>query len=100
MWQVCGLKWAPDDRQLASGGNDNKLYCWSAAASQPVLCFDDHQVPWQATVLDRRASPAAVPGGMHAAGWEGAASVLLNAEASPQGLPCCYWTWRPPVRAS
>jgi cell division cycle 20-like protein 1, cofactor of APC complex len=47
--QVCGLKWAPDDRQLASGGNDNKLYCWSAAASQPVLCFDDHQVQWRAT---------------------------------------------------
>lgn len=42
--QVCGLKWSPDDRQLASGGNDNQLYCWSASSSQPVLRFDDHQV--------------------------------------------------------
>eukprot|EP00343_Euplotes_focardii_P001483 CAMPEP_0205802156 /NCGR_PEP_ID=MMETSP0205-20121125/4384_1 /ASSEMBLY_ACC=CAM_ASM_000278 /TAXON_ID=36767 /ORGANISM="Euplotes focardii, Strain TN1" /LENGTH=315 /DNA_ID=CAMNT_0053068101 /DNA_START=121 /DNA_END=1065 /DNA_ORIENTATION=- len=26
--EVCGLKWSPDDQQLASGGNDNKLYIW------------------------------------------------------------------------
>lgn len=27
--EVCGLKWSFDDKQLASGGNDNKLYIWN-----------------------------------------------------------------------
>ena len=26
--EVCGLKWSYDDRMLASGGNDNKLFVW------------------------------------------------------------------------
>ena len=30
--EVCGLKWSPSGRQLASGGNDNLLYVWDAAA--------------------------------------------------------------------
>lgn len=25
MCQVCGLKWSHDDRELASGGNDNQV---------------------------------------------------------------------------
>ena len=27
--EVCGLKWSFDNSQLASGGNDNKLFIWS-----------------------------------------------------------------------
>jgi cell division cycle 20-like protein 1, cofactor of APC complex len=27
--EVCGLKWSPDDAQLASGGNDNRLIVWN-----------------------------------------------------------------------
>ena len=27
--EVCGLKWSFDERLLASGGNDNKLYVWA-----------------------------------------------------------------------
>ena len=40
--QVCGLKWSPDDRQIASGGNDNQLYIWNQQSSAPVLKFSDH----------------------------------------------------------
>ena len=31
--EVCGLKWSFDDQLLASGGNDNRLYVWSWAAT-------------------------------------------------------------------
>ncbi|CAI5489128.1 unnamed protein product [Closterium sp. Naga37s-1] len=30
--EVCGLKWSPSGRQLASGGNDNLLHIWDASA--------------------------------------------------------------------
>ncbi|KAM3143035.1 Protein FIZZY-RELATED 2 [Paramecium bursaria] len=42
--EVCGLKWSPDSQYLASGGNDNKLYIWSAQnLSKPICKFNDHQ---------------------------------------------------------
>jgi cell division cycle 20-like protein 1 (cofactor of APC complex) len=31
--EICGLKWSPDETQLASGGNDNKLMLWNAKSS-------------------------------------------------------------------
>ena len=40
--EVCGLKWSYDDRELASGGNDNQLYVWSANSVHPVLRYSDH----------------------------------------------------------
>ena len=47
--EVCGLKWSPSGQQLASGGNDNLLHIWDAAAASsqgpsPYLHrLDDHQ---------------------------------------------------------
>eukprot|EP00904_Undaria_pinnatifida_P008887 jgi/Undpi1/5128/HiC_scaffold_19.g08480.m1 len=40
--EVCGLKWSFDDKQLASGGNDNKLLIWNAHSTSPVLRFSEH----------------------------------------------------------
>lgn len=43
--EVCGLKWSFDERMLASGGNDNKLYVWSPQQADPTIpmCkFEDH----------------------------------------------------------
>eukprot|EP00468_Gymnochlora_sp_CCMP2014_P002508 CAMPEP_0167759860 /NCGR_PEP_ID=MMETSP0110_2-20121227/11257_1 /TAXON_ID=629695 /ORGANISM="Gymnochlora sp., Strain CCMP2014" /LENGTH=490 /DNA_ID=CAMNT_0007646291 /DNA_START=75 /DNA_END=1547 /DNA_ORIENTATION=- len=40
--EVCGLKWSFDERQLASGGNDNKLLIWNAQSSTPVIKFNEH----------------------------------------------------------
>ena len=40
--QVCGLKWSPDDREIASGGNDNQLYIWGLHSTSPVLKFSSH----------------------------------------------------------
>ena len=36
--QVCGLKWSHDDRELASGGNDNQLSC-SLEINMPQIVF-------------------------------------------------------------
>eukprot|EP00930_Biecheleria_cincta_P035069 TRINITY_DN24150_c0_g2_i1.p1 TRINITY_DN24150_c0_g2~~TRINITY_DN24150_c0_g2_i1.p1 ORF type:complete len:481 (+),score=52.13 TRINITY_DN24150_c0_g2_i1:85-1527(+) len=41
--EVCGLKWSFDEQQLASGGNDNKLYVWNLRSTEPVLRYSDHQ---------------------------------------------------------
>jgi cell division cycle 20-like protein 1 (cofactor of APC complex) len=32
--EVCGLKWSTDDRRLASGGNDNKLFIWNSSKEE------------------------------------------------------------------
>jgi cell division cycle 20-like protein 1 (cofactor of APC complex) len=40
--QVCGLSWSPGGRQLASGGNDNKLLIWEPHGATPVHRYSDH----------------------------------------------------------
>uniref|UniRef100_A0A0D9Z1E2 CDC20/Fizzy WD40 domain-containing protein n=1 Tax=Oryza glumipatula TaxID=40148 RepID=A0A0D9Z1E2_9ORYZ len=40
--EVCGLKWSYDNRQLASGGNDNRLYVWNQHSAHPVLKYTEH----------------------------------------------------------
>ena len=40
--EVCGLKWSYDDRELASGGNDNLLYIWSPHSTTPILRYSEH----------------------------------------------------------
>jgi cell division cycle 20-like protein 1, cofactor of APC complex len=41
--EVCGLKWSFDEQQLASGGNDNKLFIWNAQNSvEPLARFSQH----------------------------------------------------------
>jgi len=39
---VCGLKWNCEDGQLASGGNDNKLFVWDKLMPQPLYKFSEH----------------------------------------------------------
>ncbi|XP_057520088.1 B-type cell cycle switch protein ccs52A-like [Amaranthus tricolor] len=40
--EVCGLKWSYDNRELASGGNDNRLFVWNQHSTQPVLRYSEH----------------------------------------------------------
>nr|CAH7755583.1 unnamed protein product [Callosobruchus chinensis] len=63
--EVCGLRWSPDGKYLASGGNDNVLNIWQAVSgghhteSQALHTFTQHQAavkalawcPWQPHVL-------------------------------------------------
>lgn len=41
--EVCGLRWSPDDNQLASGSNDNKLMVWSGLGTEPLYKFHEHE---------------------------------------------------------
>jgi len=42
--EVCGLKWSPDETQLASGGNDNNLIVWNRANNnKPLVKFNQHK---------------------------------------------------------
>lgn len=40
--EVCGLKWSPDGRSLASGGNDNILNIWELGRETPKFSFSHH----------------------------------------------------------
>lgn len=41
--EVCGLKWSFDGQQLASGGNDNKLFIWNMHSESAQAKFSDHK---------------------------------------------------------
>ena len=41
--EICGLKWSPDGRQLASGGNDNVVCIWDADKVSPKFVFTESQ---------------------------------------------------------
>ena len=41
--EVCGLRWSPDDRQLASGGNDNTAHVWEPGSRRPVHTVTSHR---------------------------------------------------------
>lgn len=66
--EVCGLKWSPDYRYLASGANDNLVGIWestkhstssSQTAEEPLQVFREHNAavkalawcPWQHNIL-------------------------------------------------
>ena len=44
--EVCGLRWSPDGRLLASGANDNLVHLWDSNLGheeRPLHCFSHHQ---------------------------------------------------------
>lgn len=61
--EVCGLKWSPDGKFLASGGNDNLVNIWAAnnghTDTTPIFSLTEHQAavralawcPWLPNIL-------------------------------------------------
>lgn len=41
--EICGLKWNLDTGQLASGGNDNKMFIWANTDARPTWRFGEHR---------------------------------------------------------
>ncbi|KAK7305740.1 hypothetical protein VNO77_43650 [Canavalia gladiata] len=61
--EVCGLKWSCDDRELASGGNDNQLLVWNQHSQQPVLRLTEHTAAVKAIAWSPHQSGLLVSGG-------------------------------------
>ncbi|MED6158280.1 Protein FIZZY-RELATED 3 [Stylosanthes scabra] len=61
--EVCGLKWSSDDRQLASGGNDNQLLVWNQHSQQPVLRLTEHTAAVKAIAWSPHQSNLLASGG-------------------------------------
>jgi len=59
--EICGIRWAPDGRFMATGANDNLLLIWptGTSATAPVYTLSEHQAavkalawcPWQNSLL-------------------------------------------------
>ncbi|KAJ8766071.1 hypothetical protein K2173_020587 [Erythroxylum novogranatense] len=61
--EVCGLKWSHDDRELASGGNDNQLLVWSQHSQHPVLKLTEHTAAVKAIAWSPHQSGLLASGG-------------------------------------
>ncbi|EGR29309.1 hypothetical protein IMG5_158590 [Ichthyophthirius multifiliis] len=61
--EVCGLKWSFDQQQLASGGNDNKLYIWNMQTYKPIVRFDNHNAAVKALAWSPHQHGLLVSGG-------------------------------------
>ncbi|KAE8683106.1 Protein FIZZY-RELATED 3 [Hibiscus syriacus] len=61
--EVCGLKWSHDDRELASGGNDNQLLVWNQHSQQPVLKLTEHTAAVKAIAWSPHQSNLLASGG-------------------------------------
>ena len=83
--EVCGLKWSFDERMLASGGNDNKLFVWDAQHghnSEPLCRFEDHTAAVKAVAWSPHQHGLLASGGgtadRHIRFWNALTSVPLH----------------------
>ncbi|KAG9149486.1 hypothetical protein Leryth_020514 [Lithospermum erythrorhizon] len=61
--EVCGLKWSHDDRELASGGNDNQLLVWNQHSHKPILRLQEHTAAVKAITWSPHQSGLLASGG-------------------------------------
>jgi len=61
--EVCGLKWSPDLKLLASGGNDNRLIVWSLKMQDELIRFTEHQAAVKAIAWNPHSPNVLASGG-------------------------------------
>eukprot|EP00298_Acanthocystis_sp_HF-20_P013696 c20471_g3_i2.p1 GENE.c20471_g3_i2~~c20471_g3_i2.p1 ORF type:complete len:545 (-),score=252.45 c20471_g3_i2:10-1644(-) len=62
--EICGLRWSPDGKYLASGGNDNKLLLWSPSDhTRPIYRYAEHTAAVKAIAWSPHESGIFVSGG-------------------------------------
>ncbi|XP_024369884.1 protein FIZZY-RELATED 1 [Physcomitrium patens] len=93
--EVCGLKWSCDDRELASGGNDNQLLVWNQHAAQPIVKFSEHTAAVKAIAWSPHQNGLLASGGGSADRcirfWNTATSSHLNCYDT--GSQVCNLAW-------
>lgn len=93
--EVCGLKWSYDDRELASGGNDNQLFVWNQQSTQPVVKFSEHTAAVKAIAWSPHQHGLLASGGGTADRcirfWNTATSTPLNCYDT--GSQVCNLVW-------
>jgi len=97
--EVCGLKWSFDDKLLASGGNDNKLFVWEAGQSRgnndPVCRFEDHSAAVKAVAWSPHQNGLLASGGgtadRHIRFWNALTNVSLH--KIDTGSQVCNLMW-------
>eukprot|EP01104_Vermistella_antarctica_P016107 TRINITY_DN5427_c0_g1_i1.p1 TRINITY_DN5427_c0_g1~~TRINITY_DN5427_c0_g1_i1.p1 ORF type:complete len:634 (+),score=104.79 TRINITY_DN5427_c0_g1_i1:209-2110(+) len=93
--EVCGLKWSFDGKQLASGGNDNKLLVWDVGYTTPVVRFLGHTAAVKAIAWSPHQRGLLASGGGTADRsmrfWSTASGQALN--CIDTGSQVCNLTW-------
>jgi cell division cycle 20-like protein 1, cofactor of APC complex len=93
--EVCGLRWSPDRRLLASGGNDNVLFVWDQRKSQPLCKFTGHSAAIKALAWSPHQRGLLASGGgtadRHIRFWNVQTGVALDAVDT--GSQVCNLVW-------
>lgn len=95
--EVCGLKWSFDEKMLASGGNDNKLYVWEPMqqSTDPIHRFEDHTAAVKAVAWSPHQAGLLASGGgtadRHIRFWNASTGVPLH--KIDTGSQVCNLMW-------
>ncbi|KAK4054192.1 substrate-specific activator of APC-dependent proteolysis [Microbotryomycetes sp. JL201] len=93
--EICGLKWSESGDQLASGGNDNKLFVFNGLSETPLHKFTDHTAAVKAIAWSPHQNGILASGGgtqdMKLRIWNTSTGTLLNEVDT--GSQICNLLW-------
>jgi len=96
--EICGLKWSFDEKMLASGGNDNKLFIWDAGigrSTDPLCSFEEHSAAVKAVAWSPHQHGLVASGGgtadRHIRFWNANTGVALH--KIDTGSQVCNLMW-------